>query len=157
NFNDWSAQTMLLPYLEQTQLFNALNFTQDPNNCNCLAADPTNVMNTTSYRIQIAGFLCPSDIDRLTNSDGHINYMGNAGSTAYSFTFASPFDGLFQIMQPAGVGAIATPVARPTGVVSLRDITDGLSQTAALSERVKGIGIRNNAATSFDLLKPSSS
>jgi prepilin-type N-terminal cleavage/methylation domain-containing protein len=32
NFNDWAAQVMLLPYLEQSPLFNALNFAQDPNN-----------------------------------------------------------------------------------------------------------------------------
>src|SRR4051812_36397477 len=58
NFNDWAAQVMLLPNLEQAPLYNALNFAQDPNKCNCLAADPTNVMNTTAYRIQVSVFLC---------------------------------------------------------------------------------------------------
>jgi prepilin-type processing-associated H-X9-DG protein len=55
----------------------------------------------------------------------------------------SQFDGLFQYILNARC-------------VKFADITDGLSNTAAFSERVKGIGIENNQQT--DVLKnPSSS
>jgi prepilin-type N-terminal cleavage/methylation domain-containing protein/prepilin-type processing-associated H-X9-DG protein len=160
-WNDWSTHMMLLPYLEQTTLYNAINF-------GCTFADlNAGTMNTTAVYRQIAVVLCPSDVDRLSTLQGHNNYMGNAGSAPTSFygwngTPGAPgaFSGVFVFV---GVECdIGTPVGQCYGVngqtgtfVSFADIRDGLSQTSAFSERVKGI--QNNNANIYDALKPSAS
>src|SRR5206468_8415370 len=124
-WNDWNATTMMLPYMEQGQIYNAINFANSGD-----AADPGYRPNTTAFRIKINTLLCPSDPDRLTNVYGHSNYYGNSGNTPESIFDNNKHgasNGLF-----ASVNNV-----RPVG---FRDITDGLSQTAAFSERVKGLG-----------------
>ena len=140
-WNQWTSVTMLLPYLEQAPLYNSINF------ANTGDAGDNNGINITSIRTTISGFQCPSDTDRLSNVQGHINYAGNWGSKPYRYS-----------SQPDGLFAAAT-VTNPIG---FRDIIDGLSQTAAYSERVKGIGdgsllgAQNAAVQVFDPLIPSS-
>src|ERR1700691_3991008 len=54
-FNRWSAQSQLLPYLEQPALFDALNFVGTP----WLNVNPVfGPMNQTAITTRIAGFLC---------------------------------------------------------------------------------------------------
>lgn len=125
-WNDWGTHPLLLSYLEQAPLFNAINFANTGNATYAGAAQ-----NTTIFRTMINVFQCPSDQDRLTNAEGHNSYYGNAGSTPDSLYNSTQFDGLFQYVSAQKV-------------VGFRDITDGLSQTAAFSERVKGIGTLNN-------------
>ncbi len=74
-WDDWSAFTMMLPYMELGTLYNALNFTDllEP-------AKYGNKYNSTVTFSKINTFLCPSDPVRGTNPDGHTNYAGNAGS-----------------------------------------------------------------------------
>jgi prepilin-type processing-associated H-X9-DG protein len=79
----------------------------------------------------------------LTTLIGHNNYYGNAGSTPASLYGSTQFDGLFQYIT-------ASPCVR------FRDVSDGLSNTAAFSERIKGIGIENNQQTDIQT-NPSSS
>jgi prepilin-type N-terminal cleavage/methylation domain-containing protein/prepilin-type processing-associated H-X9-DG protein len=137
-WNDWATHPLLLSYLEQGPLFNAINFANTGNATFASAAQ-----NTTIFRTAINVFQCPSDQDRLTNAEGHNNYYGNAGSTPDSLYRSTQFDGLFQYVSAQKV-------------VSFRDITDGLSQTAAFSERVKGVGTLNSSQ--IDILRnPSSS
>jgi prepilin-type N-terminal cleavage/methylation domain-containing protein/prepilin-type processing-associated H-X9-DG protein len=141
SWNGWSPMLMLLPYMEQTSLYNAMNFANTGN-----AGNPSNAANTTAMRTSISYFSCPSDIDRLTNADGHSNYMMCVGSTGDDFRYA--------IQQPdsfTGVG-IATGFGGPN-VCLLRDIMDGTSNTAAFSEIVKGIGL----SPVFDPTRPPSS
>jgi prepilin-type N-terminal cleavage/methylation domain-containing protein len=54
-WGEWSAQAMMLPYMEQSPTYNAINF-----NCNMIwgTAAPTNL--TASTRV-INSFVCPSD------------------------------------------------------------------------------------------------
>jgi len=155
-WNDWSAHTMILPYMEQAQIFNAINFT---------AGAAGNSQNTTAVYARISAFLCPSDLDRLTSPEGHNNYMGNAGSAPNSFygNGASSlgangsFAGIFCFVGvDCGGGVPPCPGANGQSGWSMgfRDITDGLSQTAAFSERVKGIGNNNNVQ--FDSTLPTS-
>ncbi|AGA29180.1 DUF1559 domain-containing protein [Singulisphaera acidiphila] len=124
-WNDWGTHPQILGYLEQGALFNAINFANTGNATNVGAAQ-----NTTIFRTAINVFQCPSDQDRLTNAETHNSYYGNAGSTPDSLYKSTQFDGLFQYITAQKV-------------VSFRDITDGLSQTVAFSERVKGIGTLN--------------
>jgi prepilin-type N-terminal cleavage/methylation domain-containing protein/prepilin-type processing-associated H-X9-DG protein len=151
NWNDWGCFPLLLPQMEQAPLFNAINFantgkaTYTGNNGTTSLPFPAGagVQNTTVFLTTLNVLQCPSDMDRLSTILGHNNYCGNAGSTPTSLYNSSQFDGLFQYILNAKI-------------VAFRDITDGLSNTAAFSERVKGIGLENNQQ--IDALKnPSSS
>jgi prepilin-type N-terminal cleavage/methylation domain-containing protein/prepilin-type processing-associated H-X9-DG protein len=142
-WNNWSAHVLLLPYLEQGALFNAINFADYvlPPDDYALPGDPANVRNVTALLARMSVLLCPSDVDRLTKPHGHVNYCVNAGRDP-NFAPKSLPSGLF-------AQAPYCP-----GTVRFQDITDGLSQTAAVSERVKGIA---NDAGVYDPLVPSSS
>ena len=124
-WNDWSCLVMLLPYIEQGNLFNTINFSNTGD-----AADPGDPLNNTAMLAKINVLLCPSDLDRLTNQYGHQNYCGNAGSAPEAF---------FDNNQHGACNGCFFSVNN-CRVVDFRDITDGLSNTAAFSEKVKGIG-----------------
>src|SRR5262245_19950815 len=118
---EWSASSMLMPYLEQRTLFNAINFDV------VRAGRPDNPVNSTAIGASVAVFVCPSDLDRLSNPQGHVNYCGNWGARPlrYATIPDSPFGG-----HPE----------QPAVPISFRYLADGLSQTALYSERVKGWG-----------------
>ncbi len=123
---DWSAHVALLPYVEQGPLYNSLNFYNDGN-----AASPYGTKNTTATYTKVTVFLCPSDTDRLANNFGHNNYRCNLGSSPDSVNLAGPMNGPF-------IGA--DPNAKLNcRVFGFRDVLDGLSNTAAFSERVMGL------------------
>jgi prepilin-type N-terminal cleavage/methylation domain-containing protein/prepilin-type processing-associated H-X9-DG protein len=140
-----SALVMALPSMEQATLYNALNFADFNNPTGPM--NPTNLTNQTVLRVQINSYLCPSDINRLTNVQGHVNYAASAGSDPrVNHALA---DGMFR------GGDNGTMMAR---VVSFRDVTDGLSNTAAFSEKLMGIGgNQGDNALRRDTLKPSAS
>jgi prepilin-type N-terminal cleavage/methylation domain-containing protein/prepilin-type processing-associated H-X9-DG protein len=140
NYNEWSPIALMLAFLEQGNTYNALNFCDGCTN-------PTGTpQNTTVFLNQLSVLLCPSDVDRVDATlSAHTNYGGNAGSTPNAFYDPkkdSAFDGIF--------GSIKT-----SPIVTLALITDGLSQTAAFSEKVKGIGGQNQSMV--DPLKPTAS
>jgi prepilin-type N-terminal cleavage/methylation domain-containing protein/prepilin-type processing-associated H-X9-DG protein len=150
NWNDWGTIPLILPYLEQAALFNAINFADTGNaihtgnngSTSLPFAGGTGLQNTTVFLTKVNNLLCPSDADRLTSILGHNNYGGNAGSAPDSLHSKSQMDGLFLYMNAAPC-------------VAFRDVIDGLSNTAAFSERIKGVGIENNLQV--DNLSPSSS
>ncbi|QEH34262.1 putative major pilin subunit [Aquisphaera giovannonii] len=161
-WNEWSAHTLLLPYIEQGPLYNAINFGDGfpSGSADWVAGAP---YNTTVTYARVAAFLCPSDDDRLTNPFGHNNYMANSGSAPNSC-----YGGI------AGTPAWSSPTAGPLifssdayhlyggtyggSAISMASITDGLSNTAAFSERVKAIGSNTTPASApFDGSKPTAS
>lgn len=123
----WSAQSQLLPYLEQTQLFNSLNFSFIP-----WSENPNfGSQNLTSISVHVETFLCPSDSDRIPELHGlaHCNYRANAGSLQYNLFFGSPHrdgknNGMFWYQS----------------AVKPMDVYDGFSTTAAMSRRCLGTG-----------------
>jgi prepilin-type N-terminal cleavage/methylation domain-containing protein/prepilin-type processing-associated H-X9-DG protein len=137
-WNDWGALVMLLPYMEQAPLFNSTNFANTGN-----AASPGYAPNTTMQRVTINLLQCPSDPDRLTNGYGHHNYCGNAGNAPES---------LFDNNQHGACNGCFFSVnnCRPVG---FRDVTDGLSNTGAFSEKVKGM---QTGFCGYDPTRPSS-
>jgi prepilin-type processing-associated H-X9-DG protein len=159
-WNDWSTHVMLLPYMEQVSMYNAINFA---NGC---ADNRCGGMNNTAVYNQVKGFICPSDKDKLTTAQGHNNYMGCAGSAPNSFYgynggslgAQGPWAGVFCFV---GV-ACDVPPAPPCGgangqrpwSIGFQSINDGLSNTAAFSERKKGAG-NNNAGAGFQPGNPS--
>jgi prepilin-type N-terminal cleavage/methylation domain-containing protein/prepilin-type processing-associated H-X9-DG protein len=139
-WNTWGPLVMLLPHLEQQNLFNALNFYQGFTANSAASRNPGGA-NTTVAFTQLNTILCPSDIDRLTTREAHLNYVFCMGSDAYGNNASSPFNGVF-----------VPPSARNTKIA---DIIDGTSNTAAASERVKGIG--NYPEGEYDPMKPTTS
>jgi prepilin-type processing-associated H-X9-DG protein len=133
---DLSAQTFLLNSMEQANIYNAINFMYQP-------ASPSNRMNLTAFNSTMSFFLCPSDVDRLTSTSAHINYVACSGSAPNDYVIG-PFSGAF--MGPNGTSATGTQVIR------FSTITDGLSNTAAFSEKVKGVGTVNT----YDPMRPGS-
>ncbi len=139
-----SMQTYYLPYMEQQILYNAINFvdTGDAGAGGAFYFDSPR--NTTAFYSKVDAFLCPSDLDRLTNAGGHINYMACAGANGDIYNEKAG--------SPDNFTGIAPFLGRFHKAYSFRDITDGLSQTFAFSESVKGIG----TGMAFDSLSPSS-
>jgi prepilin-type N-terminal cleavage/methylation domain-containing protein/prepilin-type processing-associated H-X9-DG protein len=138
-WNDWSCNVMLLPYMEQTQVYNSINFANTGS-----AAAPDYPPNTTSMRINLNILNCPSDIDRLNNVYGHQNYCGNAGTAPEAF-----FDNNLH----GAANGLFFSTNNNLFPVGFRDITDGLSGTAAYTEKVKGIG---DQVAVLDPLSPTS-
>ncbi|MFO0950129.1 MAG: DUF1559 domain-containing protein [Isosphaeraceae bacterium] len=112
---------MMLPQMEQSPLYNALNFSikfDDPVNSTVLSAD----VNT---------FICPSDLPNPIRARGaQTNYMADMGSWIVWQAAAGPNANL---PGPNGVffGNSSTRFAQ---------ITDGLSNTGVFSERVMADG-----------------
>ncbi len=159
---EWSAHTLLLPYIEQGPIYNAINFV-DTQTIGQTPMPNDNPANTTAEYSVIPGFLCPSDQDRLTSPDGHNNYMANSGSApncdyagnSFVPSWSGPSAGPF-IYSSNGVDT--GPPGFGGSSVNVAMITDGTSNTAAFSERVKAIG-NNFTATSapFDAGIPTAS
>jgi prepilin-type N-terminal cleavage/methylation domain-containing protein/prepilin-type processing-associated H-X9-DG protein len=139
-WNGWSAQAMLLTYMEQSPVFNCINFDIPDGSA------PGTVANTTAQRVRVGTFLCPSDTDRLTGVEGHNNYTGCTGSNP------KMNDGI-----TTGVsGGMYGPGPYVPTTVGLQQIIDGTSQTAAFSERVMGIGWYNDGQPPDSLTPPGS-
>jgi prepilin-type N-terminal cleavage/methylation domain-containing protein/prepilin-type processing-associated H-X9-DG protein len=137
-WQDFGPQVMLLPYIEQGPLFNMCNF-----NMSLSGANPGCPQMTTVQFTKLTFLLCPSDSDRLTNGYGHQNYAGNSGNSPESLwdnNRLGAFNGCFASVNNCS----------PIG---FRDITDGLSNTALYSEKVKGIGTAFNG---YDVQIPTS-
>src|SRR5262245_24760404 len=100
---------MLLPFVEQTPLYNLINFTFAPERDDTVP----NEAHATIYRWVVGSFLCPSDpnIGRFaTNS-----YSFCVGESAHVGGFTGPTNGIFGTYYAGGI----------------RDVVDGTSQTLA--------------------------
>jgi prepilin-type N-terminal cleavage/methylation domain-containing protein/prepilin-type processing-associated H-X9-DG protein len=142
-WNGWGPLAMMLPQLDQTTIFNTINFTIASNSSRSTAG------NETVLFLQLSACLCPSDLDRLTTTEGHNNYVFNTGSDGYS---------AYNSTATPNVGPFTNYSKGPSCTIA--SITDGLSNTAGMCERVKGIGSVNGpngtSGATFDGMKPSS-
>ncbi len=153
----WSAQSQLLLFIEQGNLFNSINFNLPPETPGMAGAVPfmppyqdPNRENMTACLTQIAMFLCPSDQPPLGTWPGGNNYAGNQQTWACDLSEGFP--------------STVDPNAIPRGIfyfnssVRVSAVTDGLSNTAYFSERIRGTGspnprtdmLVNSAQTSMD-------
>jgi prepilin-type processing-associated H-X9-DG protein len=119
---DISAFVSLLPYLEQPALFNSVNFAFGQYE----SAETPTVENHTVRQTLVDVFLCPSDGE----PNRRVNYRFNRGRRDLHHPKEPPYsDGPFSVWV----------------VPSATTITDGLSQTAFVSERIAGNFILDSA------------
>jgi prepilin-type N-terminal cleavage/methylation domain-containing protein len=134
----WSANSQLLMFLEQGNLFNAINFSLPPSTPG-MQGDIGNFMpaytspeNSTACGSQVNTFLCPSDGPTIDGWPGGNNYLGNQDSWACDLGENNP--------------STVAPNEVPRGVfyfqssVKVAGVTDGLSNTAFYSEKIRGTG-----------------
>jgi prepilin-type N-terminal cleavage/methylation domain-containing protein/prepilin-type processing-associated H-X9-DG protein len=125
-WSNWGANALLLNYMEQTPLYNSINFSWSPEPY----TEPTpqdqgyqstgGFINSTAYNSKVAVFLCPSD-----GNAGQVNinsYHGSVGTSTYNVPGSSGTSGLFTFQR----------------VYSIADITDGTSNTVAYAEALVG-------------------
>lgn len=109
----WSAQTLLLPYLEQKPLYDTINFNFST------ARELAGQINSTSYNTLVAAFLCPSDTNASARNGYTNSYAGSQGTTTYH---------LYQGQQGV-TGMFTYRIA-----YDIASVTDGTSNTIAFSE-----------------------
>ncbi len=130
----WSVHAQILPYLEDGSVFKLINFMKSPNDTS----------HAQVVKTQIATFLCPSDVNRMTVDigDGQFgwgknNYKANAGNDTgqwFASTNKEQNNGIFVTNQP----------------VRITQVTDGTSHTALFSEAMLGDGDDNHIEAPSD-------
>ena len=113
-WNNWSIHAQLLPFVEQSPIYNAINFNFPPVD-SALGGAAAN----TVLLIRINSFLCPSDPN--AGQSWTNNYVGSMGTS------------IGYITQTQSTGLFAETVAK-----KISAITDGTSNTVAFSERLVG-------------------
>jgi len=111
-WSGWSTHALMLGYLDQTPVYNAINFAFDP------FVNNQSRFNTTVHQTSIATFLCPTD---SYAGDPNLNsYYGSIGTTIQN-----------EAKQTTGVFAYQSRYGS-------QDITDGESNTVAFGEGLAG-------------------
>jgi prepilin-type N-terminal cleavage/methylation domain-containing protein/prepilin-type processing-associated H-X9-DG protein len=145
----WSAHSQLLLFMEQVNIFNAINFNLAPSTPG-MAGDVAFMpafnqpQNSSICVAQINTFLCPSDPNpTIANWPGGNNYLGNLQTWACDLGDNNPSQvssdtphGIFYYWSGVGIAAI----------------TDGTSNTAIFSEKIRGSGQRDPDARSDSLI-----
>jgi prepilin-type N-terminal cleavage/methylation domain-containing protein/prepilin-type processing-associated H-X9-DG protein len=138
----WSAHSQLLLFIEQGNLFNSINFNLPPETPGMAGAVPfmpayqnPNRENMTASATQVNVFLCPSDNPTIDGWPGGNNYMANQQTWACDLSENFP--------------STDAPSEIPRGMfyynssVKVAGVTDGLSNTASFSEKIRGTGVPN--------------
>jgi prepilin-type N-terminal cleavage/methylation domain-containing protein/prepilin-type processing-associated H-X9-DG protein len=156
----WSAQSEMLPYMEQTPIYNAINFA-------FIGAwgTPAQYINGTSYTTIIQSFLCPSDSNAgrggrpavYTNDPPNINsYRGSIGTTTnvwgQNAGHAACEPDPFNMYPPNNCKSYSTGLFVYYQTYGVQDVLDGTSNTIAFAEslvgsvnyNILGPGVRNN-------------
>jgi len=171
-WTEWSAQAMMLSYMEQTPMYNAINFDY------CGGYNYGQYANATSWAAVITTFMCPSDtqvargpVPSGTGPPNTNSYRGSVGTTSSSWYWV-PGPG-YASCQPDPYNFNGnTPPGNPgctpssTGIFcywmpyGIRDVTDGTSNTVAFSESLVGdpnwqpLGGRNNSVLNVTTATP---
>ena len=156
NYARWSAHSQLLLYIEQGNLYNSINFNVPPETPGMggdVAFMPpytnNNRENATACRSQVNTFLCPSDGGSgalIGQWPGGNNYLGNLQSWSCDLS--------------EGFSSTVVPGEQPQGIfyyrsaVTMANITDGLSNTAFFSEKIRGTDANDPDARSDSLIMP---
>jgi prepilin-type N-terminal cleavage/methylation domain-containing protein/prepilin-type processing-associated H-X9-DG protein len=136
--NNISTHAYLLPYIEQQNIFNLINFTVAWNH----------PLNDAARAAPVKTFICPSDpVTSVPAGWAGNNYRSNQGSTLLN-SLPSTTAGDPNATMPTPNGPFT-----PVRTVTLVGITDGTSNTAAFSEHPKG-DFNNGVSTPTDTFQP---
>jgi len=133
----WSAQALMLGYMEQTPLYNAINFNWGPLATPGSGQSDTAGLNTTATHALISSFVCPSDSYCGGGQQNINDYAASFGTTGLPLYYWSDAGGppLYN-QKPSGSTGMFT-FAIPYGV---KHCTDGTSNTVAYAEWLVGDG-----------------
>ncbi|WP_240911104.1 DUF1559 family PulG-like putative transporter [Paludisphaera soli] len=153
----------ILPYMEQTAMYNNLNMTYTDQWVYSGPLMGPNPTENTVIRAAVSSFLCPSDgvINNSSGSGdlafqpGNFNYVANSGhprnilmpGDAPNGGALPPLSGIISMTRMHNAqGPCPTAAAAATAnlTVSLASITDGTSNTACLSESLVNDGTGNH-------------
>lgn len=133
----FSTFAFLLPQLEQVSLWKEIRFDQAPVDFNVGSITHSGQANRMAAEVSLAVLLCPSDANgpRVEGqSYGATSYSGNAGTGLVDQGNLVQADGVFYLRSQT----------------KIRDIGDGLSQTALFSEKCLGSGKPLSSTTSWN-------
>jgi prepilin-type N-terminal cleavage/methylation domain-containing protein/prepilin-type processing-associated H-X9-DG protein len=123
-----TAMVALLPYLDQSPLYNAIQ-AGDANNA---PGGPRGDIGWAVWDRAIPGFRCPSDANSVQAVKGH-NYLFSVGDLVLNINTRAETRGVYGRLLWKG----------------MRDVTDGTSNTVAMSEGVSTIPTGNGGQFGF--------
>ncbi len=129
-WNNWSAQALMLPFMEQQALYNAANFNLAVWHASRTPAGYYG--NLTVFNTRVSAFLCPSD-GRAGVSNTN-SYQASVGPTTLGSGMGND----------AGTGQGSMGLFTFHHCYGVRDCTDGTSNTVAFSEVATGNQLSNN-------------
>jgi prepilin-type N-terminal cleavage/methylation domain-containing protein/prepilin-type processing-associated H-X9-DG protein len=138
----FSGMARLLPYIEQSQLYDEINFSLPGTDVPGLGGDTPVTENRTAAGRKLAIFLCPTDGQRNARAA-----TPDFGDNSYCANYGWP-----QIVRGRVVGyasvSFSVPPSAPSSsfreqsaVVRNKSFVDGHSKTAAFSERLRSPGV----------------
>jgi prepilin-type N-terminal cleavage/methylation domain-containing protein/prepilin-type processing-associated H-X9-DG protein len=138
-FSGISAHARLLPFMDQTSVYNMVNF----------SAAWSDASNAAALQMNIPTFRCPSDTDGLPAAlGGRNNYYANVGTNLlFAIPPTDPANPNFGMPEPNG---LFTRDRR----IRIADITDGTSNTSAFSEKMFGDGSNAISTPELDTYRP---
>jgi prepilin-type N-terminal cleavage/methylation domain-containing protein/prepilin-type processing-associated H-X9-DG protein len=147
--SEGSIAALLLPYMEQANLYNLFNFNFDVN---------SSAINNPARIQEVKSYLCPSDpsvggINYGSGLYGRLNYFGNIGTTADTRSTETRRVGIFNFQ----FGPLQSDGSRKViSRVRLAEVSsgDGTSNTAMFSETKRSTVNGGNWPVSKDYYNP---
>jgi len=132
-----SLHAAILPYVEQTQVYNAINFNWG---CEDSATTLCYLINRTGTTARIAAFVCPSDpnagVPDFNNTSNTNNYYGSVGTTMMWSQIGT--NAPYANLNVASLNIPATGLFTFHNAYGLNTCVDGSSNTVAFAEAVVG-------------------
>jgi prepilin-type N-terminal cleavage/methylation domain-containing protein/prepilin-type processing-associated H-X9-DG protein len=146
----FSPQARLLPYLDEANLQGLLDFTQvafSGATYADLTANPKFLVGTGgglgAFGTQVSLFICPSDSAQVLTTE-----TGTTTGTYNGATYTDTYAGINYMVSMGSATGILNDIRFPTdgityynSAVSLRKVTDGLSNTVFMSESIRSVGV----------------